>query len=147
MTTVLLNNTTKITTPTIQQFELWVNTVIKSHGSFFQVSIEIVDEATSKELNKTYRNKNKPTNILSFPLELPDFVTEDLIGDLAICASIVVQEATQQNKDIIHHWAHLTIHGTLHLLNYDHINDGDATIMENIEIKLLAQLGIGNPYD
>lgn len=147
MTLVLLNNNSGDYSPNSVLFEEWVNTIIKDHGTFFQVSIEIVDSRTSQKLNNTYRNKDKPTNVLSFPLELPEFVKENLIGDLAICAVIVEQEAKEQNKELHHHWAHLTIHGVLHLLGYDHIKDSDAIIMEDLEVKLLAKLGIKNPYD
>jgi probable rRNA maturation factor len=146
MNPVLLNNDTSSEIPSLEQFENWVNAVIQHHGKFFQVSIEIVDKSTSQELNNNYRQKNKATNVLSFPLELPEFVEENLIGDLAICAQVVTDEANQQNKAINNHWAHLTIHGCLHLLGYDHIEDDDAQLMEGIEIQLLKQLGIENPY-
>lgn len=146
MKPVLLNNATKYNCPSIEQFNTWVNSVIDEHGRFFQVSIEIVDKTMSQELNKTYRNKDKPTNVLSFPLELPEFVKEDLIGDLAICSEVVEQEAIEQNKVAINHWAHMTIHGTLHLLGYDHIQDEDAEMMETLEIKLLNKLEISSPY-
>ncbi len=144
---VLLNNETVYESPSLEQFDLWVETVIEMHGEFFQVSIEIVDEQLSQELNKTYRNQNKPTNVLSFSLDLPDGVEEDLIGDLAICASLVEAEAQSQGKPILHHWAHLTIHGVLHLLGYDHIEEEKAEEMEQLEIKLLKRLDIPNPYE
>lgn len=147
MNPVLLNNATEASVPSVEQFNTWVNAVIQQHGNYFQVSIEIVDEATSQDLNKTYRGKDKPTNVLSFSLELPEFVKEDLIGDLAICAQVVEQEALEQNKPINNHWAHLTIHGALHLLGYDHIDNIEAEEMESLEIKLLGQLDIQNPYD
>lgn len=146
MNLVLLNNSTEESIPSLEQFENWVNAVIKHHGKHFQVSIEIVDKQTSQNLNNSYRQKDKPTNVLSFPLELPEFVKEDLIGDLAICAKVVKQEAKQQNKSITNHWAHLTIHGCLHLLGYDHIQNDEAEVMENLEIQLLKELGIENPY-
>ncbi len=144
---VLLNNETAFESPSIEQFDLWVETVIESHGEFFQVSIEIVDEQLSQELNKTYRGKDKSTNVLSFALEIPEDVEEDLIGDLAICAPLVEAEANEQGKAIMHHWAHLTIHGVLHLLGYDHIKDEEADKMESLEIKLLQRLNIPNPYE
>ena len=147
MKPVLLNNTTENKCPSIEQFNTWVNTVIDYHGSFFQVSIAIVDKKTSQQLNNDYRQKDKPTNVLSFPLDLPDFVEEDLIGDLAICTDVLLEEALQQNKSIDDHWAHLTIHGTLHLLGYDHLDNKDAEEMESLEIKLLKSLNINNPYD
>ncbi|MBL4659659.1 MAG: rRNA maturation RNase YbeY [Alcanivoracaceae bacterium] len=144
---VLLNNDSSSEIPSIEEFNAWVEAVIECHGHFIQISIQIVDENTSQELNKTYRNKDKPTNVLSFALDLPEVVEEDLIGDLAICAEIVKQEAIAQNKPENHHWAHMTIHGTLHLLGFDHIDDKDAEIMEVLEIKLLKQLNIANPYE
>ncbi len=144
---VLLNNETVFESPSIEQFDLWVETVIESHGEFFQVSIEIVDEQLSQELNKTYRAKDKSTNVLSFALDLPEDIEEDLIGDLAICAPLVESEANEQGKTIMHHWAHLTIHGVLHLLGYDHIKDEEADKMESLEIKLLQRLNIPNPYE
>jgi probable rRNA maturation factor len=143
---VLLNNDTGLEIPSLSLFTDWVQSVIDFNGEAFQVSIEIVDKNTSQDLNKTYRNKDKPTNVLSFPLDLPEFVEEILIGDLAICAEVVAEEAKKQNKILDHHWAHLTIHGCLHLLGYDHIDDKEAEEMEAIEIKLLKQLGIENPY-
>lgn len=144
---VLLNNETTLYSPSIEQFDLWVETVIENHKSFFQISIEIVDINTSQELNKTYRNIDKATNVLSFPLDLPEIVEEDLIGDLAICSAVVEKEAQQQNKELDHHWAHLTIHGVLHLLGYDHIEEEQAKKMEDLEIKFLHKLNITNPYD
>ncbi len=144
---VLLNNDSGSEIPTIEEFNSWVEAVIDNHGSFIQISIQIVDKSASQELNKTYRNKDKPTNVLSFALDLPEVVEEDLIGDLAICAEVVKQEAIAQNKPIDHHWAHMTIHGALHLLGFDHIDDKDAETMEALEIKLLAQLNIADPYD
>ena len=144
---VLLNNETVFESPSIEQFDLWVETVIEAHGEFFQVSIEIVDEQLSQELNKTYRGQNKPTNVLSFSLDLPEDVEEDLIGDLAICAPLVEAQAQEQGKPLMHHWAHLTVHGVLHLLGYDHIEVTQAEEMERLEIKLLKRLNIPNPYE
>jgi len=144
---VLLNNETAFAAPTIEQFDLWVETVIEEFDDFFQVSIEIVDEQLSSELNKTYRAQDKPTNVLSFALDLPEEVEEDLIGDLAICAPLVEAEAKLQGKLLLHHWAHLTIHGVLHLLGYDHNEDSQAEEMEGLEIKLLKRLNIANPYE
>lgn len=146
MKPTLLNNATNHQIPSIEQFNTWIQTVIDYHGSFFQVSIEIVDEQTSQELNNTYRRKNKSTNVLSFALDLPEEVEEDLIGDLAICAPVVEKEAIEQAKLSVNHWAHLTIHGTLHLLGYDHVDDEDAKTMESLEIELLGKLHINNPY-
>lgn len=147
MKPVLLNNDTNITIPDITLFNQWVEHVIAYHDKNFQVSIQVVDKKASQQLNNTYRAQDKPTNVLSFALDLPAVVEEDLIGDLAICVELVIEEALQQKKLLNNHWAHLTIHGVLHLLGYDHINDEEAEEMESLEIKLLAKLDIANPYD
>lgn len=132
--------------PTQEQIELWLTTTLSNYQRSFELTIRIVDNQESQTLNHQYRNKDKPTNVLSFPFELPDGIELDLLGDLVICAPIVEQEAKQQNKPLIAHWAHMIIHGCLHLLGYDHINDNEAEEMETLEIKLLAQLGFNNPY-
>ncbi len=115
-----------------------------------EVTLRLVDEAESQALNATYRGKNKPTNILSFPCDAPiDFAAEGeltLLGDLIICAPLVVAEAQAQNKPALHHWAHLVIHGMLHLQGYDHETPEQASCMETLEIQLLSQLGIPDPY-
>lgn len=127
-----------------------------------EITIRVVDEAESQQLNYQYRSKNSPTNVLSFPFEMPDFfgLTEDtegdsdsladsdfnLLGDLVICAPVVASEAIQQNKILNHHWAHMVTHGTLHLLGYDHINDDEAEHMEALEKAILQKLGIDDPY-
>ncbi len=133
--------------PTLANCQAWVDTVLAhlEHPET-ELTIRLVDEDESQELNRTYRHKDKPTNVLSFPMELPDYIEEPLLGDLVICAPIVAQEAEEQGKPCLDHWAHMIIHGTLHLLGYDHIEDDDAEVMESLEIHLLSQLGIANPY-
>lgn len=111
-----------------------------------EVTLRFVDESESQALNACYRDKDKPTNVLSFPAELPDFIPSDLLGDLVLCHSVIVDEAKQQNKPLDHHYIHLCVHGTLHLLGFDHIDDDEAEIMEQHEITLLAQLSIDDPY-
>ena len=111
-----------------------------------EISIRIVNEEESHHLNNTYRGKDKPTNVLSFASDLPDFIPSQHIGDLVICAAIVKQEAQTQNKVVSHHWTHMCIHGLLHLLGYDHINEQDAEDMETLETAILAKLNIDNPY-
>jgi len=138
--------------PTIpNQFliQRWINEALQSRLEDAELTIRIVDEAESAELNLTYRNKQGPTNVLSFPADIPEEVEleKQLLGDLIICAPIVEREAKQQEKTSEAHWAHMVIHGTLHLLGYDHIEDKDADIMEGIEIKLLEQLGYPAPYE
>jgi len=118
------------------------------------VLIRIVDSEESASLNKNYRDKEGPTNVLSFPNDVPDFMLEitELIeqtshlGDLIICEELVQKEANDQDKSVISHWAHLIIHGVLHLQGFDHLNDKDALEMEDLEIQILEKLGFSNPY-
>ncbi len=112
----------------------------------FEVTLRFVDASESQQLNLDYRQKDKPTNVLSFEFEAPEHIEMAFLGDLVICASVVEQEATEQNKNPIDHWAHLCVHGLLHLLAYDHINEEDAIEMENLETAILAKLNIDDPY-
>lgn len=111
-----------------------------------EVTIRIVDEAESQQLNFDYREKDKPTNVLSFPFQCPPGIELPLLGDLVICAQVVAHEAQQQQKTLQAHWAHMVVHGCLHLLGFDHINDADAEEMEAEEIQILQGLGFANPY-
>ena len=112
-----------------------------------EVTIRIVDSDESASLNSQYRNKSGPTNVLSFPFEAPAGITVPLAGDLVICAPVVDREACEQRKTATEHWAHMVVHGMLHLQGYDHIEDDEAEVMEALEIQLLTQLGFCNPYD
>ena len=132
--------------PDLQQFQQWVDATPAGREYEAEIVIRLVDEAESAELNQQYRNKLGPTNILSFPFEAPEGMELDLLGDLVICAPLIAQEARQQNKQAGHHWAHITVHGVLHLLGYDHIEDQDAEQMETLEIEILSKLNIANPY-
>ncbi len=136
--------------PDESQFELWLLTALRQFREDAEISIRIVDRAESQSLNLQYRHKDKPTNVLSFPFELPPGIPESeidhLLGDLIICAPVVIEEAIQQDKPVLNHWAHLTVHGVLHLLGYDHINDADALEMEQLEKEILATLDIPDPY-
>ena len=125
----------------------WAMLVLKQQGRAGSVVIRLVDEDEIKQLNHQYRHKNAATNVLSFPFETPAQVEDDHLGDLVICAPVVNREAHEQGKPLEWHWAHMVIHGVLHLLGYDHINDEDAAIMEQHEIQMLQQLGINNPYE
>ena len=103
------------------------------------LTIRVVGAAESRRLNRTWRGKDKPTNVLSFS-------SEHELGDLAICAPVVAREAREQRKPVQAHWAHMVVHGVLHLLGYDHENDRDATVMEAREVRILAQFGYPDPY-
>jgi probable rRNA maturation factor len=131
--------------PSISDFQTWVDIALCDDKDA-QVSIRVVNESESQSLNKTYRGKDKPTNVLSFPMQLPDDIDVPMLGDLVICAPVVEQEAREQNKSPQAHWAHMVIHGMLHLQGYDHVDDQQAEQMESLEINLLQQLGFTNPY-
>ncbi|AAZ27110.1 rRNA maturation RNase YbeY [Colwellia psychrerythraea] len=136
--------------PTKEQFQLWVDTALaevsSSPNQDFELTIRLVNNEESQQLNKQYRDKDKPTNVLSFPFEVPDGIELNLLGDLIICIEVMKQEAQEQNKALFEHWAHLVIHGCLHLVGFDHISDTEALEMESIEITILEKLGISNPY-
>lgn len=131
--------------PTAEDFQRWVNAALVDHDGA-ELTVRVVDEAEITELNRTYRNKDKPTNVLSFPFEAPAGVELPLLGDIVICAKVVRDEALEQKKPLQAHWAHMVVHGCLHLLGYDHIEEADAELMEGLEISLLAALGYANPY-
>ena len=111
-----------------------------------EVSVRLVDGDEMARLNETYRGKQGATNVLSFPADLPPELEIPLLGDIVICAPVVRSEAAQQGKSETAHWAHMTIHGTLHLLGYDHIDEEDAAIMESLESAILNQLHYSCPY-
>ncbi|MGZ4998238.1 MAG: rRNA maturation RNase YbeY, partial [Methylobacter sp.] len=122
--------------PDQQQIQLWVDTALADYDQDTEIVVRIVDEQESAELNEQYRHKSGPTNILSFPVDVPEGIELDLLGDLVICAPVVEKEALEQGKILDHHWAHIIVHGVLHLLGYDHINDDEAELMENKEIAI-----------
>ncbi len=136
--------------PTVAQFQLWVDTTLV-HAQFKsayepELTVRIVDESEGRELNKTWRQKDYATNVLSFPFDAPPEIPIELLGDIIICANVVANEAVEQQKTLESHWAHLTVHGVLHLLGYDHVTVDDAPQMENLEVHILRQLGYPNPY-
>jgi probable rRNA maturation factor len=132
--------------PSEQQFQQWVDAALADRDDDAEIVIRLVDDAESAELNQQFRHKSGPTNILSFPFEAPPGVELDLLGDLVINAPLVNLEAVQQQKPILHHWAHITVHGVLHLLGYDHIDEQEAEQMEALEVEILKQFNIANPY-
>ncbi len=132
--------------PSLAQWRTWLSVISPLLSQPTEMTIRVVDHEESKLLNYQYRQKNKPTNVLSFPFEAPANIPIALLGDLIICHQVVNQEAIDQQKSYEAHWAHMGIHGTLHLLGYDHIDDTDAITMESLEIQLLKELNFPNPY-
>jgi len=131
----------------------WVESALQasneSNAGGFEISVRLVDENEIRELNKRYRQQDKATNVLSFPFDELDGLPEESIrplGDLVICAPVVTREASQQDKATLDHWAHMVIHGTLHLLGHDHEHEAQAAIMETLEMNILREFGIENPY-
>lgn len=131
--------------PAYEQLSLWASKALQG-DSLAHIGVRIVDENESQNLNHQYRGKNKPTNVLSFPMELPEDIEESILGDLVICAPLVEAEAVEQNKSSEERWAHMVIHGVLHLQGFDHLTDEQADEMETLEIKYLEELGYKNPY-
>ncbi|CAL1239347.1 rRNA maturation RNase YbeY [Candidatus Methylocalor cossyra] len=127
------------------QFQRWAEAALR--GADVEVAVRIVDEAESAALNQTYRHQPGPTNVLSFPFQVPEGVPHRLLGDLVICAAVVAREARAQGKRAEAHWAHLVVHGLLHLQGYDHAEESEAAVMEAEEIAILAGLGFPNPYE
>ena len=135
------NTTDNADIPKVEQLQRWVELALTIQPQDAEITIRIVNETESAHLNRNYRDKSGATNILSFTV-----ATKPLIGDLVICAPIVQQEAKAQGKTVLTHWAHLTIHGVLHLLGYEHQDPDQAKMMESHEISLLTKLGFANPY-
>ena len=133
--------------PSEAEFRTWCELALRQRQNDSELTIRLVDEAEGRELNKTWRHKDYATNVLSFPADVPDELLDiPLLGDLVICAPVVTREAAEQGKPAPAHWAHLVIHGCLHLLGYDHIDDAEAEEMEALERELLAELGHPDPY-
>lgn len=134
--------------PNLAQLTHWVSCVFAHHpdDQRCEVTIRFVDEQESQTLNRDYRGKDNPTNVLSFPFESPPGVDLPLLGDLVICHAVVAKEASKQGKPLEHHYAHMVVHGILHLMGYDHIDDEEAEEMEQFERELLSELNIPDPY-
>ncbi|MBF7730921.1 rRNA maturation RNase YbeY [Pseudomonas sp. N040] len=134
--------------PSAADFRRWCELALRQRTADSELTIRLVDEAEARELNHTWRHKDYATNVLSFPADIPDGLLDiPLLGDLVICAPVVAREAAEQGKTLPAHWAHLVIHGCLHLLGYDHIDEAEAEEMETLERELLAELGHPDPYD
>lgn len=133
--------------PALAELERWVSAALQSQQlEDAEVSLYIVDEDESQELNSQYRGKDYPTNVLSFPADIPEEVGVPLLGDLVVCAPVVEREAREQGKTLAAHWAHMLVHGSLHLLGFDHIDDGEAEEMEALETEIITGLGYPSPY-
>ena len=132
--------------PDERQLASWVEQALQQVYPGLEQSIRVVDEVESRQLNKAYRGKDRSTNVLSFPSEQSELLDYDYLGDLVICAVVVEAEAAQQGKSLTAHWAHMIVHGMLHLQGYDHLDESEAEQMEALEIEILAALGHTNPY-
>ena len=142
----LINNSNSKQLPGLSDLELWATAAVGQQREEAEISLLIVDEAEGAELNQQWRNKSGATNVLSFPSDLPAELGLPLLGDLVICAPVVAREALEQKKSLNSHWAHMMVHGTLHLLGFDHIDDDQAEEMESLETDILARIGYPDPY-
>lgn len=133
--------------PSEEDFRSWVAAALPADKLNSELTIRVVGFDESRSLNAQYRQKDKPTNVLSFPSELPPELQIPLLGDLVICAGVVEREALEQGKTLLAHWAHMVVHGTLHLLGYDHETDAEAEVMEALETRILGTLGFPAPYE
>jgi len=141
----LQNASTSPALPPEPQFSHWATAATRRQNA--EIVIRVVDEEESAELNGHYRGKSGPTNVLSFPFQAPPGIATDILGDLLICAPVVEREAKEQGKSLQAHWAHMVVHGVLHLQGYDHIDEKEAVIMESEEIAIMNGLGFPNPYE
>ncbi|MDO6461112.1 rRNA maturation RNase YbeY [Granulosicoccaceae sp. 1_MG-2023] len=130
--------------PALESLTAWARSAMEDETA--GITLRLVDTDEIRHLNATYRGKDKPTNVLSFPSDLPPEIGEHYLGDIAICAPVVNAEAAEQGKTADAHWAHMVVHGVLHLRGYDHINDDEASVMEALETRLLGLLGFADPY-
>jgi len=141
----LQNASSSLRLPAEAEIARWAQAATRKANA--EIVVRVVDEAESAELNGHYRGKAGPTNVLSFPFEAPPGVETDILGDLVVCAPVVEREAQEQGKTLPAHWAHMVVHGVLHLQGYDHIEENEAAAMESEEIAILNGLGFPNPYE
>ena len=132
--------------PSTAELQSWVAAALRQPYARLEQTIRLVDEVESRELNRQYRARDYPTNVLSFPAD-SDYLDYDCLGDLVLCLPLVAREAAEQGKPVQAHWAHLVVHGMLHLQGYDHQSDLQADEMEALEIEILDTLGYTNPYN
>jgi probable rRNA maturation factor len=133
--------------PTEDEVKQWVEAVLVGRLEQTDVAVRVVDENESAMLNHKFRGINKSTNVLSFPFENEPGLFLPILGDIVLCAPVITREANEQKKSSQAHWAHMIVHGMLHLLEYDHQTDDEAETMEQLEVDLLASLGFSNPYE
>jgi probable rRNA maturation factor len=132
--------------PSKESLIVWSKSALRDERRQAEMVIRLVDEDEIQGLNRQYRGKDNPTNVLSFPSNLPEIVDSDLLGDLVICVPVVVRESQEQGKPPEAHWAHMVVHGVLHLLGYDHQDEEDAQTMEQLETDVMVTLGFQDPY-
>jgi len=134
--------------PVLRSFERWLAAMpdLRKRRGWSEVNVLVVGTTAGRRYNREFRGRDYATNVLSFPYEPMPGEHSGLLGDLVICAPVVAREAREQRKQVRDHFAHMTIHGVLHLLGYDHESDGDAQRMEALETRILASLGIDDPY-
>lgn len=135
----------KMNIPDQESFQLWAESSCLGDDDAI-ASLQIVGRDEIQHLNKTYRDKDTPTNVLSFSIQSPDEVDIKILGDLVLCVDVIDEEAKAQGKSLHAHWAHMVVHGMLHLQGYDHVEDSDAEVMEAMEVDILRKLGFEDPY-
>jgi len=133
--------------PAEESLRRWISAALPPVSRAFEVSVRLVEEEEIRTLNSTYRHKDYATNVLSFPADLPEELALPLLGDIVVCAQVVTREANEQGKTAEAHWAHMLVHGTLHLLGYDHIEEDEALEMEALETTIITGLGFDPPYE
>jgi len=132
--------------PDEDDIRCWIAAALEGRRAEAEVSVRLVDETEMATLNQTYRDKPGSTNVLSFPAALPDDIEHPLLGDIVLCPAVINREAAEQRKTAAQHWSHMLVHGSLHLLGYDHIEADEAEAMESLETAILARLGLPCPY-
>ena len=142
---IYANSLSKLGLPSDEQMQVWAASAYLAEIESY-VALKVVDELESQWLNSEFRGKDKSTNILSFPMLMSEGIDLPILGDLALCAAVVVREAEEQGKSLDAHWAHMLVHGVLHLQGYNHVSNTEAEEMEFLEQKILVKLGCSDPY-